>query len=418
MQEGQTDHARRLQPEPSVASVRGPRSHAERKTEDAIGGDDDVPEIAHGHPLPTSRFPPVPLVRPLETFGATFAVEVSSHLCLGPDTVLRAAIGKSLQTLLRDGGLLQPLKQLRYALRGEHKLTPTTRKTVLRAFGPMATSLTSVLDGAPAPEELQSMSDWQCVASSWGVLSEDNLLDVIVACFVKLDELGEAATALKAAGRIQEAEAMVATRFDQTLPAWQQVCPELSLEGCLRIETSLMVLAEAETLGAPGKARPTGRDSVVESFLDPKAKPLGHWLREVLSVTKCSDLRDLSDLLERKQVRHQRTRPISHDTLKAWSATKPGMVMSLEGCQSLLMLVANKQSKDRLLSRYALARFLAFMCDFLRASVHAESPNWKEAQRMLLTRYLQLVEARDGWLSEQIASAESNSQHPLNAVNS
>lgn len=171
-------------------------------------------------------------MRPLETFGATFAVEVSSHLCLGADTVLKAAIGKSLQTLLRDGGLLQPIKQLRYALRGEHKLTPTTRKTVLRAFGPMATSLTSVLDGAPAPEELQSMSNWQCVASSWGVLSEDNLLDVIVACFVKLDELGEVATALKAAGRIQEAEPMVATRFDQTLPAWQQVCPELSLEGC------------------------------------------------------------------------------------------------------------------------------------------------------------------------------------------
>jgi hypothetical protein len=368
--------------------------------------------------MPTSRFPPVPLVRPLETFGATFAVEVSSHLCLGPDTVLRAAIGKSLQTVLRDGGLLQPLKQLRYALRGEHKLTPTTRKTVLRALGPMSTSMASVLDGAPAPEGLQSMSDWQCVASSWGVLSEDNQLDVILACVVKLDELGEAATALKSAGRVQDAEAMVATRFAQTLPAWRQVCPELSIEGCLRIETSLMVLAEAETLGTPGKKRAAGSDSVVESFLDPKAKPLGHWLRQVLSVTKCSDLRDLSDLLERKQVRHQKTRPISHDTLKGWSAIKPGMLMSLEGCQSLLKVVANEQSKDRLQSRFALARFLAFLCDFLRASVRTESPTWKEAQGMLLARYLKIAEARDGWLSEQIAGAEVSPQHPHNAVDS
>jgi hypothetical protein len=282
----------------------------------------------------------------------------------------------------------------------------------------MSTSLTSVLDGAPAPEELKSMSDWQCVASSWGVLSEGNLLDVIVACFVKLDELGEVATALKAAGRLQEAEALVATRFAQSLPAWQQVCPELSLEGCLRIETSLMVLAEAETLGAPGKTRPTGGDSVVESFLDPKAKPLGHWLRQVLSVTKCSNLRDLSDLLERKQVRHQKTRPISHDTLKGWSAIKPGMLMSLEGCQSLLKVVANEQSKDRLQSRFALARFLAFLCDFLRASVRTESPTWKEAQGMLLARYLKIAEARDGWLSEQIAGAEVSPQHPHNAVDS
>lgn len=368
--------------------------------------------------FPTSRFPPVALVRPLKVFGASFTVEVSSHLSLGPDTVLRAAIGKSIQTLLRDEGKLQPLKQMRYALLGKHQLTTTTRSTILRAVGPLSASLTTVLDSAPPSEGLKAMSDWQCVAASWGPLSPDNQLDIILSCFIKLDELGEAAAALKAAGHREDAESMLAARFSRTLPAWSKLCPQLSLIGCLLLDSSLMVLVEAETLGSPGKKRPVGQDSVVETFLDPSAKPIAHWLRQVLSITKCTDLRVLSDLLERRQVRHHGQRPISHDTLKGWSAMKPGMLMSLDGCRSLLEIVSDKQAKDRLLLRFALARFLAFLCDYLLSSVYAGPPSWRGAQEILLTRYLQIAELRDGWLTEKIAGAEVAPQHPLNAINS
>ncbi|MEJ6000710.1 hypothetical protein [Paucibacter soli] len=343
-----------------------------------------------GRAFPTSRFPPVPLVRPLELFGASFAVEVSSHLCLGPDTVLRAAIGKSVQTLLRDEGLLGPFRQMRYALLGKHKLTETTRATVLRTLSPISSSLAPMLDGARESDDLQSKSDWQCVATAWGVLSEDNLLDVIVSSFVKLDELGDAAAVLKAADRHEDADALVAGRFSQTLPAWREICPQLSLEGCIRIETSLLVLTEVEAMCAQQQARHAKGDSVVESFLDPKAKPIGHWCRQLLRDTKCNDLQVLSDLLERKQVRHQSQRSITHDTLKGWSAMRPGMLMSLKGCQSILEVVADKKARDQLVARFALARFLAFLCDFLRSSVRSDPPTWKHGQRMLLTRYLQM----------------------------
>lgn len=325
-------------------------------------------------------------------------------------------MGKSIQTLLREEGQLQPVKQLRYALLGEHRLTTTTQATVLRALGPMSSSLASVLDGGPAPAYLQSMSDWQCVVASWGSLSRDNLIDVIVSSFVKLDEFGEAAAALKATNRRDEAEVMFATRFSRTLPAWREICPNLSLEGCLRIETSLLVLAEAETMGSPGKVRLVGQGSVVESLLDERAKPIGQWLRQLLNATKCSNLRELSDLLDRKQVRHRAGRAISHDTLKGWSSMKPGMLMSLDGCLSLLEVIPDKRSRDLLLSRFALARFLAFLCDFLRASVRAAPPTWKEVQRMLLTRYLQVAKARDGWLAMEATGAEDNTRHPPKAV--
>ena len=343
-------------------------------------------------------------------------MEVSSHLSLGPDTVLRAAIGKSIQTLLREEGKLQPVKQLRYALLGEHKLTRTTRATVLREFGPMSASLATVLDGGPAPVGLQTMSDWQCVAATWGPMSDERLLDIIIASFIRLDEVGETAAALKAANRRDEAESLLAARFGPTLPAWREICPDLSIEGCLRIETSLLVLAEAETLTSPGGVRLTGLDSIVEVLLDARAKPVGNWLRQVLKATQRANFAELSSLLDRKQLRHHDARPISHDTLKGWSAMKPGMLMTLDGSQALLKVIADVKLRERMIYRFALARFLAFLCDFLRASVRAEPPTWKETQRMLLARYLHIAGARDGWLTQEIAGAEDMPLHPPSAV--
>lgn len=372
---------------------------------------------AEGAPFPTSQFASVPLARPLGLFGASFAVEVSSPLSLGPDTVLRAAIGKSIKTLLREDGLLQPLVQLRYGLLRKHKLTATTRATVLRAVGPMmSASLASVLDGGSDAADLQKMSDWQCLGATRGTLSKQHLLDIIIVSFSRLDEFRETAAASMAANRPDEAEAMLTARFGNTVPAWRTICPALSLQACFLIETSLLVLAEAEALTSRGGARWQGQESSVERLLDARAKPIGNWLREVVKVTRSANLADLSRLLSRKQLRHRDECPISHDTLKGWSSMKPGMLMTLDGSLSLLKVIADDTLQQTMLSRFALARFLAFLCDFLRASVLAEPPTWKDAQRMLSARYLQIAEAGAEWLTSEMAGAENNTRHPPSAV--
>ena len=341
--------------------------------------------------FPMSRFPPVPLERPLEVFGKSFAVELSSGLTLGPDTVLRAAIGKSLQTLLREEGMLLPMRQLRDGLQGRHRLSSTTKASVRAALGPMGEQLVGVLDGGPIPSALGQSSDWACVAATWGQPSRASSLDVLVESFIKLDKfVGTVAACASVNGRAA-AERMLQGRFGQTLPAWRELCPDLSLEGCLRIESSLLVIAELEASPAAGGEGRMLVESPTLELLSPRAKPLGNWIRQVASAVKCANNRELADLLSRKRVLQKGGRAISHDTLKGWSAMKPGMLMSLAGCQSLLGAVPEIATVERLLARFALARFLAFLCDFLRSSVRSDVPSWPEVQRVLTERFKQLA---------------------------
>lgn len=351
------------------------------------------PTLPSGIHFPTSRYPAIPLVRPLPVFGKSFNVELSSSLTLSPDTVIRAAIGKSLQTILREEGLLQPLKQFRYGILGLHQLSSTTKATIRSAMGPVGDKVVAVLDGAPIPEGLDNMSDWSAVAMTWEVMSADNALDVVVKSYIELDEFASALSAYTVANGREAGEQMLQTRFGQMLPAWRVLCPHLLVVGCLRIETSLHVVAELEAMPRP-VATGGAAVSLVADFLAPTAKPIGHWLRQVAATVKCNNNKELADLLARRNILHQGDRPITHDTLKGWSAMKPGLIMSLDGCQALLKVVSDKEAAQRLLCRFALARFLAFLCDFLRACVSTEVPSWQEAQRILLARYSQITAAR------------------------
>lgn len=144
--------------------------------------------------------------------------------------------------------------------------------------------------------------------------------------------------------------------------------------------------------------------SLVADFLSPTARPLGHWLQQVAATVMCDNNKELADLLARRDILHQGGRPITHDTLKGWSAMKPGLIMSLDGCQALLKVVSDKEAAQRLLCRFALARFLAFLCDFLRACVSTETPSWQEAQRVLLARYGQIAAARQ----QVVSSSQSD----------
>lgn len=152
-----------------------------------------LPTDAH---FPTSRHHAIPLMRPLPVFGKSFDVELSSGLTLNPDTVLRASIGRSLQTILRKEGMLQPLKQFRYGILGLHQLSSTTKATICSAMGPVGDKVTAVLDGAPVPEDLDNMSDWSALAMTWGFMSTDNALDVVVKSFIELGPIWADASSL------------------------------------------------------------------------------------------------------------------------------------------------------------------------------------------------------------------------------
>ena len=104
--------------------------HARTKPLSSIRGPLSSPSELENATFPMSRFPPVPLERPLEVFGKSFDIELSSGLTSGPDKVLRAADGRSIQTLLRGEEKLRPMRQLRDGLQGRQRLSSTTKASV------------------------------------------------------------------------------------------------------------------------------------------------------------------------------------------------------------------------------------------------------------------------------------------------
>lgn len=333
------------------------------------------------------------LARPLGVFGEAFEVDLSTSVTLSPATLLRAAIGKSLQTLLREHGKLLPVKQFQYGLLGRHRLSSTTLASIKEALGPTADRWISNPDLEGASLNLAGQSQWMCLAQAWAPLARDNPLEVAAAEFAELDQLTKASAALAAAGQREAAEEMMRSTFDRTVPAWRQLCPDLSLQVCILIDSSLLVLATVESVAASGSAQTQGLTFGVPSLLAPPSKPIGNWLREVASTAKCANNRELADLLARNGICHRAGQPIAHDTLKAWAAMRPGMLMTLKACDSLLGLIGDPQEAGRLRSRFALARLLAFLCDLLRSGVVPGSPPWADAQRMLMTRFQQVSAA-------------------------
>lgn len=158
------------------------------------------------------------------------------------------------------------------------------------------------------------------------------------------------------------------------------------------IDTALQVLASQESMLASAiahRSRPS--PSAALELLSPRAKPLGHWLRQVCVAAGCRSLGELEALLLRKGAR-LRNRRISLDTLKAWSSMRPGMLMTSAGRMAVLTVVQDEAQRGGLGVRFALARFLAFLCDLLRSSMEGESVMWAQAQQIVADRYRSCLE--------------------------
>lgn len=345
-------------------------------------------------PFAMSRFPPMKLERPLAVFGRNFKVELSTELTLGVDTVARAAVGKSFQTLMREQNLALPFRQFRDGLMGRHRLSATTKETIRLKFGSAGGPMVAALDGGQVPSEFKSPSDWALVTATWGDLNgSDKPLDILVQCLIELDGFAEAVRNCLETGSRDSADKMLSDRYGESMSEWRALCPDLSMKAFLIIESSLLALAAMDRTTTALEPPPSIEASVVVGYLSSNAKPIGHWLRDLIAYKKLATNRELAALLYTEKITHWSDRLIKLDTLKGWSAMKPGMLMSLEACQALLKLVKNPADSGRYLSRFTLARFLGFLCDLLRSSVVGREINWHEAQSILCARYLQIGQA-------------------------
>lgn len=116
---------------------------------------------------------------------------------------------------------------------------------------------------------------------------------------------------------------------------------------------------------------------------------MGHWLVELMTALRAKNLKQLHEELLRAHVLYGDT-PISHDLLKKWASSK-SVVMPPNAMWPTVSAIPAPDMKDRLATRFFVARALTFLCDFLRsASLTEEAPEWDTIQAQIARRYLEL----------------------------
>ncbi|MEJ5030771.1 hypothetical protein [Comamonas sp. MYb69] len=328
-----------------------------------------------------SPSPSLNLQRPLSVFGKAFKVSYSSKLSLCPETVCRAAIGKSIVTLLKENEVYQPFRQLRYGLQGRHKLSETSKNNIRQLFGCLGDKVVTILNGAPIPKEFLEPSLWEIVSFTWNTENPENTLDLVASSFIELEKFATSVQVLAADGEAQKAKTLIEKRFGK-LDDWSNFHFDTFAECILLIESSLHVIVNLEIFSGFSlqDCSPT------ESLLKLGTKPLGNWLRQVAKEVDCDNYKELADFLLRSNI-DSNHKFISHDTLKGWSSIKKGMLMPLDACNLLLRILPPGKVQENLLSRFALARFLTFLCDLLRSCVQPGTINWNNAQELIYKRY-------------------------------
>ena len=342
---------------------------------------------------------PLKLERPLSLFEG-LPVSMSSSLALGPDTVLRVTTGVGVLEWIRKEapGFVALLRKLDYVARKEHAFSPGLRKLILKEFSP----LHSVLPKEEIEKSLDDVehtilgpdSPWALVLA--GLQADGNLrledtrvrlCQWMLAC----DEHGFYAENLMRAGRTAEAESHIVPLLGQAHDAWKGLNPKLAIQVLVGIEVPLMAVARLDYEWAVAEAKPgeTVQSSAI-LLLEPTARPIGHWLRDVCSLAGCRNLGELSSALLRTGAKY-RGGHVSHERLKKWARSKE-VAMPPEAVDAVLMAVTSEAGRDALKSRFGAARLLTFLCDLVCSSTRGEAPTWADAQRQISSRYAQAIQ--------------------------
>ncbi len=338
-------------------------------------------------PFRVGSYPPLPLAHPLQVFGSTFAVHISTSLTLHPDTMMRAVMDRSMQTVIRarEPTLHQFLRKLQYVASKKHRLSKGMRDLTVRELGRFmpATEIEKALDHAPqrtAPD-----SDWANLLT--GLQGCDGeLFHDIATCLAACDAHALYLQALAVNGQHAQVEDHFKHLLGPAQEAWKSLNPTLNLRVLVLVEVALKTLAWLECRTTTPDQNVTLQPiSRVASLLDPGRRPLGHWLGEVCQASHCDDLKALSNALGLRKATHLR-RPLKHDLLKKWSASK---VVAMPGTAvaPVLRAVRLKERAQTLESRFYVARLLTFLCDLTRSGTPGAAPLWAEVQTQINSRH-------------------------------
>lgn len=341
---------------------------------------------------------PVTLYRPLKLFGKTFKVHISTGLTLSPATVLHVAMGLSLLQLLRrykfpadKNDNVRPEQALKDLLRGatgRNKLSVTTQKGVMKLFGPLLPedALTAVLLGKEPPTPLAWQSEWDMALQGLGEPGDDVIYQ-LVQRLAMLDRIAFSARQLPEAAGV----ALLEPYIGRLREGWLKYNPNLSLAVAILVDTSLQTLAfiEGAAVSEHSRDKSKTRASRISPLLASGKKPLGHWLLNMQAAANCANLEEFSSLTLRKGIKHH-DHALGHDLLKKWSSCQ--QMMPMEAAHSVLTTVGRGADRELELGRFALARFLSFLCDFVVAGSQGEPPSWKVAQEQIHRRYSELFD--------------------------
>lgn len=327
-------------------------------------------------------------------------MRMSSSLALGPDTVLRVTTGMSTIDLLRKKapGYVALLRKLAYVARKEHALSPGLKQLALKEFAPMSRVLPKgdLEKSLSEPKYTQGgqTSPWAIVLGGMqadGNLRLDDTLVQICQWMQACDEHGFYAENLQRAGLIVEAESHLASLLGPALEVWKELNPNLAIQALVAIEVPLMAVARLDYEWAVAEAKPGSRvQSSVISLLEPTARPLGHWLRDVCSVADCRNLGELSTaLLRARALFHGKI--VSHERLKKWARSKE-VAMPPKALEAVLMAVPSDVKRGVLRNRFGAARLLTFLCDLVRSSTIGAAPTWADAQGQISCAFAQAIQ--------------------------
>jgi hypothetical protein len=357
--------------------------------------------------LPVSGYPPLKLPHPVELFGSSFQLRISTALTFSPDTLARAVLDTSMDAAVRKGlpkwHLL--LRELAYIIDRKHTPTKTTKAVLMRQLAPVlpeealrralsgqevataqASDWAQVLKGLEHRQEREERERRERGESPDGSDTGDGTLKALATCLAAcdahvLEHLWPLARQDKAA-----ADLHLQSLFAEEHAAWRSLNPRLLIHVSLLVEVSLKALASLECRGPHPAAGPDPQTSCVDGLLSPGLRPIGQWLKEVCTASECKNLARLARRLEWRSKYHDRA--ISHDLLRTWSGSKKG-VMPAAAMTPVLAAVRHKNWADTLPNRFYVARFFTFVCDLLRAATIGEPPDWAVVQEQVRSRYAQ-----------------------------
>lgn len=314
------------------------------------------------------------LMRPLEAFGRTFKVHLSTPLTFSPETLCQVVLDSSLPNLLRHSAKPQAaafhgvLRKLAYVESGKYKLSRGLRsltKSHLTAFMP-SERVDALLEGVS-----ERSSGWRTVAQATGPTEGDLLHDVAVR-LAMCDEYCFAMEDLMRSGLKPEAEQLLKEVFAAAELALGSTEDGILVTVVPAVETALSTLAWAEC--ANDDFHPEAA-SIVDDILHCRHRPMGNWLAMVCQAAGCSDLPELA----------VRT-GVSLSTLKKWSSSAKG-VLPNRRIAEVLKPFRSERRRERFENLFGVTRLLTFICDVWRAACVGEPPTWPRTQEYIRSRY-------------------------------